>query len=724
MRQIPITIRDEIESINFPSIPHVLLRFLQVVEDDRASIAELAMLIGHDPSLSARFMTVANSAALRRDKEIVSLEQCMITLGTGLARTLAACLAIQSVFARAAGEAQYDFKGFWGHSLRVAEMSRAIAARKGSIDPEEAYLAGLMHDVGLLILLGSEGERYGDILSRSADESVLSDMEKPLIGMDHAAVGAWLVDHWKLSSFMSDAILFHHKSLDEIADADPLSQIVWSSHIIGSYNEKLDLTHIAHTPELVAVTSMLGIGIAEVAAIRDQTSGQVTLLAVALGVAESADTGTLPAPVAPLEPCRSRRNDNDPVYSHLDEMVRDMALMEMLQRNLSALGGEEDIFLAVRESAKILFGLGRLAFLLVNPEKSTLSGANFSGQSPLLQRLEIRLDPAGSLAAAATLGEHPWSTFDKDRPVASSLVDVQIAHILDSEGLLYVPMRSRDRHVGVMVYGTSVQQHSRTQKRLAWMTGFAHLAAVSIDALREMQGHERRIEANATSRFELQARRVVHEAGNPLGIIKNYLKIVTRKIPGENDVIQELDILREEIDRVSHILQRLNSLNDTSPALASVRINSIIEGMLSLYGESLFSGHGITVEKALDPSLPPIAGDRDSIKQILLNLWKNAAEAMSAGGLVAISTRDNIMKDGRPFVEIRFSDSGPGLPRDVVERLFQPLEPDRRPGHSGIGLSIVANLVERLKGHIACHSDAGHGTTFTILLPRTTGDEP
>ncbi len=720
MQQIPITIRNEIESINLPPIPQVLLRFLRVAEDDRVSIAELAVLVGHDPALSARFLTIANSAALRRDREITSLEQCIIALGTRLARTLAACLAIQNVFARAAGEIQYDFRGFWGHSLKVAEMSRAMALNKNYPDTEEAFLAGLMHDVGLLLLLGSEGDRYGELLRKSIDESVLNDMEKPMIGTDHAAVGAWLVDHWKLPSFMSDAILFHHKAPGEIMDADTLSKFVWSSHIISTYNEKLDLTHISHLPDLVAVTTILGIDIADVAAIRDQAAAQVAMLADALGVAGSADARTLPSPLTPQDSCKLRRTDADPVLSQIDDMVRDMALIHSLQQDLSALCSEEEIFLAIRESAKILFGLGKIAFLSVNPERTFLSGAGFAGQSALLQRLEIRLDRPTSLVAAVALGERPYATFDRDRPVDVSLVDTQIAHILDSEGLLYVPMRIGDRHIGVMAYGITVLQHARIQKRLDWMTRFAGLASASIEALREIRAHEKTIEADLTSRFEMQARRVVHEAGNPLSVIKNYLKIVTLKIPGESGVQQELDILEEEIDRVSLILQRLNSVHDTPLIAGSVDLHGIIDGMLSLYGDSLFASRGISVEKADYAPIPPIAADRDSIKQILLNIWKNASEAMTEGGRIVISTKDDSVENGKHCVELRLSDSGPGLPPDVATKLFQPLEPDRRPGHSGIGLSIVASLVERLHGRITCRSEAGLGTCFTILLPCTT----
>jgi nitrogen-specific signal transduction histidine kinase len=144
--------------------------------------------------------------------------------------------------------------------------------------------------------------------------------------------------------------------------------------------------------------------------------------------------------------------------------------------------------------------------------------------------------------------------------------------------------------------------------------------------------------------------------------------------------------------------------------------------MLSLYGTSLFTSCGVSIIKTLDPTLPPVSGDRDSVKQILLNIWKNAAEVMQAGGHIGITTAPTVVKNSRNFVEIVLSDSGPGLPKDVQDNLFKPLEQYRRPGHSGIGLSIVATLVKNLKGHITCQSVPGLGTTFTILLPHRNGN--
>lgn len=718
MQQIPGEILDAIESIQMPPMPQVLLRFLSVVDDDHASMAELAKLVGQDSALSARVLTISNSPALRRGAEIKCLDQCLVVLGTRLMRTLAACLAIQSVFSRTAGELRYNLTGFWGHSLRVAETAREIASHIYYPDIEEAYLTGLLHDVGQLLLLGGMGERYGVLLDWSSDESALYGIEVPLLGTDHAAVGSWLVDQWKLSSFMADAVLFHHKPDKEIVHADILSQIVWSAHILANHT-KSGLSQTRSIADISVIKEILGVEPADTMAIMKLCSERVSLLAAALDISETEITKNLPSSPASIECFRSKLSDNDLAYSRMEAIVRDMALMHSLQQNLTELYNESEILLAVRESSRILFGVGRLAFLLVQPDKQILSGANISGQPDLLQQLEIKLDSEHSLAVAVVTRKQPLSTFDVEQPATVSLVDTQIARALGCEGVLYIPMCARDNQIGVMAYGLKATQYPRIFAKLDWMTSFANLAANSIEAWRELRSREQKLETTLNSRFEQHVRRAVHEAGNPLGIIKNYLKIVSRKLPDESEVQQELNILREEIDRVTQIVRRLSDLTEIPATTDTFDINSVIEGMLALYGESLFSGCGISLETSLDPNLIPITGDRDSFKQIQFNLWKNVSEAMTAGGTFAISTRGNIIQGSQIYTEIRLSDTGPGLPPEVMQCLFKPLDPNRKSGHSGIGLSIVASLVERHGGQISCQSEAGKGTSFTILLPQS-----
>ncbi|GFO55815.1 hypothetical protein GMSM_28220 [Geomonas sp. Red276] len=704
-------------------MPQVLLRFLDMLEDDQASLTDLATLAGRDPALAARFLTAANSPALRRGPDVTSLDDCLATLGTRLARTIAECLAIESGFARSGGEQEeVDVEGIWRHSLRVAEMARALAIRTNYGDSERAYLAGLLHDIGQLLLLGGVGERYGCWLQNFNVESKLRDVEELLFGTDHAAIGAWLVDQWRLSSFLSDAILFHHKRHDEIEDADQLSKIVWSSHVIDSCGEGSGLSG---GEDLAAVISMLGLEPSEILAIRKQAGEQVAVLSATLGAPQREEGSPLPFPAPPenRQPRPQHDRGHDSAHSEVELRVRDMAIMQSLQRNLSTLCREEEILVAVHESARILFGIGRVAFFFIAQDEAVASAPDFAGQPALLKHLQIRLDTGRSLAAAAMVGKQPRSTFDKELPVPVSLVDVQVARALESEGVLFVPMCIRERRIGVMACGINLSQHARLQKFLPRMARFAQQAAVSIEAWRGIRAKEERIAASLCSGYQQHARKIVHETGNPLGIIKNYLTIVGQKLPADNSAGQELEILREEVDRVAQILQRLHDLNAPMPATESVDLNGMIDGMLALYGETLFASQGIVVEKELSPSLLPITGSRDSIKQVLLNLWTNAADALSTGDRLLISTSDNVILNGRFYVEICLSDTGPGLPPEVMQRLFQPLDSRQRPGHSGIGLSIVASLVEGLDGLIKCRSNVGNGTSFFILLPREMENE-
>jgi signal transduction histidine kinase len=250
------------------------------------------------------------------------------------------------------------------------------------------------------------------------------------------------------------------------------------------------------------------------------------------------------------------------------------------------------------------------------------------------------------------------------------------------------------------------------------MTSLARLAASSVQARRDVRTREAAIQAEATSRFGQQARRVAHEAGNPLAIITNYLKIVSERIPPATGVRMELDILKEEIDRVAQIIRQLGDVPSLVSASARVDVNAVIAGMAALYRESIFSSCGVTLDLELDRSLPTIPGSRDQIKQIVINLWRNAADAMGNGGRMTVSTADRAAPDGQGYLEMRFADTGPGLPPDVAGNDFRPLDANRRPGHAGVGLSIVAALVKELDGKISFESRPGQGTTFVIQLPK------
>lgn len=714
---LPSSIADAIEVGRLPAMPQILTQVLRVSDIAGEGTDEVARIVGEDPALCAHVLSAAASAGLTQECRPDLLRHCVAELGAPLVRTMAECLAVHSVFGRSMGEQAADLTGFWNHSRLVAELARTIAERLGREDGEDAYLAGLLHDIGQLLLLDGLGARYAALLAWSRDEDFLVSLERPELGSDHAAAGAALIDRWRLPAFVADAVLFHHRRADEIAAADLLSRIVWAAHAASRWNAGGGETHGF---ESSAIGALIGLDAATVVALHREASARVAERARLYGIAASLEATVLPrSPQAAFEGLRTRGSGSE--SEGIETVVRELALAEPLRRAVQAAASEAEALKAVGESLRALTGLSRLAFFLAREDAAHLVGVPADGTNSAVGRLELPLDAGRSLAAAAALEGTAIAALEgQTAERRMTLADLQIARLLGSEGVLHVPMRSGERLLGVLACGIGRAQYERVRERVPLAMRFARLAAASLLERRDAASREKRLEEELTGRFRQHAREIVHEAGNPLSIITNYLKIISDRLPDEAGVRREFGILREEIDRIGQIVRRIGDMTPKPPARPDlVDVNAVIEGMAALYRESLFSGRGITLDLHLDRAMPPVPGSRDQIKQILLNLWKNAAEAMSAGGHVVVTTAADVRHAGRECVEIRVADNGPGLPADVIQRMFQPLDPERRPGHAGMGLSIVAALVKGLGGQITFQTRAGEGTTFVVVLPRS-----
>jgi len=706
-------ILDSVTSISLPPLPQVLVRFLALAEDEHTPLAEIAALVALDPAFTAQIFTAASSPCYRQEVQCLSLEKSLTLLGMPLLRTMASCMAVQNVHSQSIYERNLDYAGFWRHSLRVAALAKSLAIAVDYQDVEEAYIAGLLHDIGQLLLVGGVGECGVTLSSSSGNESGLAGLTQSLNGIDHAALGARLVDSWHFPSFMADAVLFHQYPSEQIRSADLLCRIVWAANYLSCSGEDEGVG----SPPILEVSAILAIDPAAIAKACVTSRLWADERAVSLGV-QSGSVEIVTTSHKFIYPyvSLSKHEARDSSQLQLDALVRNQAVMQPLQQSLLTLPNEEALYATLRETARLLFGLQRPVFLVSQSDRPVLVAVACTGDAPLLKRLEIPLEGAKSLPSQALHAQRPVSSYSDAGEAARSIIDIQLARLLGSQGILCVPMGSAAQKGGVMVFGLTREQYECKQSLLEWMTSFARFTTEILGSFRLLLQRDQRVTADITRQFEQKARKVIHEAVNPLGIINNYLDIFAEKVGDNADVQQELSILKEEIFRVERIVRRLNDVTELPLSVETVNVNNLIEGMLALYGESLFESRGIVIEKQLTQGFSTVKADRDSLKQILLNIWKNSAEAMPNGGSFHIFTSTAGDNDAAGWLEIRLSDSGPGIPADVKEQLFQPLAPDRRPANSGVGLSIVASLVERLGGQIACTSSPEKGTTFTIRL--------
>src|SRR6185295_2897656 len=230
--------------------------------------------------------------------------------------------------------------------------------------------------------------------------------------------------------------------------------------------------------------------------------------------------------------------------------------------------------------------------------------------------------------------------------------------------------------------------------------------------------------AGLASQFQALGRRVVHEAGNPLSIVKNYLKVLGNKLVDTGQFREELGILNEEMDRIARIVQRMGEpLSVESIGPSRLDLNAAVREVMTLCNDTLLAGRNIEVQQQLDPQIPILDGDPGGVKQVVLNLLTNAVEAMAAGGRLTLITADNVSLGGELFVLLQIADTGSGIGPDVMQRLFQPGASNKGDGHQGIGFAVSESILRGLGGRILCRSSVGRGTIFIVLLPRRVAVE-
>ncbi|HPW20414.1 MAG TPA: cache domain-containing protein [Vicinamibacterales bacterium] len=206
---------------------------------------------------------------------------------------------------------------------------------------------------------------------------------------------------------------------------------------------------------------------------------------------------------------------------------------------------------------------------------------------------------------------------------------------------------------------------------------------------------------------------VAHEINNPLTGVLTNSSLMLEDLPDGHPWREDLQTIVNETLRCRKIVKGLLDFSrQTKPQRTQLELNQLVEDVLALVrNQTVFRSIKITYD--LDPRLPRVLADADQMRQVVLNIVLNAAEAMAQGGELRLSSS---WDPARRTVDVAVSDTGPGMPDDVRARLFEPFFTTKRTG-TGLGLSVAYGLVERHHGELLVDSARGRGTTFTIRLP-------
>jgi two-component system, sensor histidine kinase FlrB len=243
------------------------------------------------------------------------------------------------------------------------------------------------------------------------------------------------------------------------------------------------------------------------------------------------------------------------------------------------------------------------------------------------------------------------------------------------------------------------------------LSGTLHIIR-DITEMKALQEQNKRIER--LSAMGEMAVELAHEIRNPLGSVELFASLLVKELSG--DPKRWAENIRIGIRSLNNIVSNmLHFANPFSPSFSDVNIHEVIEETLK-FTDPIMHQRQVRVERLFEAENPVMTADRELVRQMMLNLILNAMKAMPANGSLSIITRSLRQKKSRqPSLELQIRDTGIGIPADNLNRIFDPFFTTNKNG-TGLGLSVVHQIVERHSGSIRVSSEVNRGTTFTIVF--------
>jgi putative nucleotidyltransferase with HDIG domain len=195
---------------NLPSLPAIAHEIIALADDDLISISKLELIIENDPAISAKILSVANSAFYGFHTPVKTLHNAIMRIGFNSVKNIAIGISIMTVLNDKDHQGSPDYERIFNHSVAVAFIARLLSKRFKCNIMDEIVVSGILHDIGLLALSRYFPERYTDVINSFKHGDTLLDAEKAVFGFSHTDIGSWLAGKWSLPDTVSDTILFHH----------------------------------------------------------------------------------------------------------------------------------------------------------------------------------------------------------------------------------------------------------------------------------------------------------------------------------------------------------------------------------------------------------------------------------------------------------------------------------------------------------------------------------
>lgn len=652
--------------IQLPSLPEVTLRALEAC-DQGESYRTISAIVSVDTALVSRILGLANSSLYGAPTQNRSVDQALLRLGTQRFHTLVLTAALRQILFELGADQWQQLRDFWRHSLTTAMTARALATLTRYPEPDQAFMLGMLHNVGELIALKTPP---GDTRQYCFDHQ--------------PEIASKLVSDWGLGPMASDAMLYQQAMPADIRDAGHLTKLI----SLATRLAQSDAAGIA------AAGTVFGLNEELTRQINRRIGQEVEGVARSMGISLSASY------------------DSRASHEKLRQRVLHQAMANQAMELAPVRDSTQHCLAATVTSMTLITGLPCLYFAGVDNELTLYSASNGEPAD-----LSVSATFTNSLLTETYFTARGLVMGDRE----PSVLDRQLINLLQTPSLVTLPVREHQPCLGVFVIGTDAQ--GAEQAKAIGHLFCSHLSR----ALSNLEAAPDRQVIMADELAEQALRRQVHEVTNPLTIVRQYIYQLRNRLD-DADVHQQLDVIREELDRAGTLLLQIGKSWESQGTgqTGDCNLNEELKLLRDLLEGGLFSNGGKTLSIQLCEHLTWITAPAATVRQILINLVRNAVECLDDvrdGGTVTIRTVAPIWQNRQRWVELEVSDTGNGLPPDIQRHLFFPVNSTKGRSHGGLGLSVVKQLVDDVGGVINCRTGSS-GTTFKVLFAMAENNEP
>jgi len=735
VRRVQLII-DQVDSL--PTLPVIATQVLALAASSQASIRNLSEIIESDPSLASRILSLVNSASFGGVKSVSTVSRACSLLGFEAIRNSVLSLKVFDLFSRKGSNAfrtSFDRTAFWKHALGVAAGAQLIARRRRNVNPEEAFVAGLLHDIGKVALDFVLPKTFDQVVRRVRSHGIsFAEAENRILGLDHTVIGKRLTENWRFPEQLVNVAWLHHQTSNHLPEG-----------IAGR-----DLVRVVHLADLLARERRIGM------------SGPVFGAERVMDLAEQ-----LRIPMHLIETISKE------LHSVVAQHVQIMGLEHTDERDLfhESLQNANAELGTINE--KLLWTSRRLQrqkrHVQVLAEVSRLAGCTNSVRDLLNTLCGIMSEWLGTqVCAVYVLGDGgyvegalkaPGQTADEHFIFEGGASDVSsllqpdggpgnsgLARAERSEAWLFerlgaamgqgpfytLPIFADSERLGAFVFRWPDEKTEPQQQDCRELAAVANTAGLAVSLLQQRQeaacmlesladanrraaeAHDEMVRKRSLASVGAMAAGAAHEINNPLAVISGRAQILA-ETESDQQKCKALKIISEQAERASGIVSEMMSF--AYPLSIERRMTDITAIALKVIETRSAELAEVNVVVELEePEQSPVIAlvDGRQVQWALEELVNNALRACGSEGRITLRLEPD---ESNRQLSISVTDTGSGMDHETLAKACDPFFCGRMAGRRlGLGLAKVQRIADAHRGSVRLESAPDQGTVARLVF--------